>query len=87
MCGLYYVKDFVVNVGDMIRNRFYVNFIVYEKLYNLVIGGCLVFFEEGSLFLLSEWESVSGDLDLDDDDSFILSMVFNFFMGNVVLIM
>ncbi|KAK4672407.1 hypothetical protein QC763_102840 [Podospora pseudopauciseta] len=81
-CGLYYVKDLAVNVGDMIRNRPYANSTVYEKLHNLAAGGCPAPSEEGSSSLSSEWESVSGDSDSDDDDSLIPSMAFNPPMGN-----
>ncbi|KAK0747887.1 hypothetical protein B0T21DRAFT_343611 [Apiosordaria backusii] len=74
-CGLYYIKGLAVNVNDMIRSRPYAN--VYERTH--IFGFGLnkeppSFPEEGNSSQSSDWESVSGDSDSDEDSSTIPNM-------------
>ncbi|KAK4181038.1 CRT10-domain-containing protein [Triangularia setosa] len=74
-CGLYYIKDLAVNVNDMIRSRPYSN--IYERTHNSPFGfskDSPSFPEEGNPSLSSDWESVSGDSDSDEDGSTIPNM-------------
>ncbi|KAK0662047.1 CRT10-domain-containing protein [Cercophora samala] len=79
-CGLYYIKDLAVNVNDMIRSRPYSNSNIYEKLHNSSTGASRdtpALSEEGTSSLSSEWESVSGASDSEDDGSILPNMAPN----------
>ncbi|KAK4202450.1 CRT10-domain-containing protein [Triangularia verruculosa] len=77
-CGLYYVKDLAVNVNEMLRSRPYSN--LYERTHQGGFGfgkDTPSYVEESNPPSSSDWESVSGDSDSDEDSSLNPNMTVN----------